>query len=450
MASTEEMVTQLKEIAGVGDQDARQLLEATNWQLEDAIQLHFAGEEALPQQASSPSSSSRAATPALLREPEMPADVGVEAPAEVAQNGWFGALGRAIAGFGQAIMGVASEDFETWFSDRFGDPVPKFSKASFGDTVQETLAKNRLLLAWFHQDDSHAEALCREIFQSDVVLDALEEGYDLWAGDVCRFEPLQISKLLGVVKFPALVILLPRRSGYDTNHFCLEWPLGTFSQPLHRFVPEHVGDPLDTGMVIAAIATAAQDYHEEVQLNQERTRRRSTQIDQDRLLREQQDREYEEALLADQLAAVQRSKEEVGAAETAAPEAEAVAAAEAEKEAKAAAAAAAEKAAEEEAKRQKRGAEILAEPEPVRGNGSATARLSLRLPSGDRLQRTFRAEQVLEEVYEWAHCCRPKAKPLNFELCISFPARSLQDKTKTLKELDLVPSAALVLKEADS
>jgi len=458
MASREEMlVEQLQDICGVGDEEARQLLEATNWKLEDAIQLHFAGDEGLPEQVGSPSASSTART-------ETPTAVAERAEEEVKQEeaprGWFSSIGRAIAELGQAVMGIATEDFEAWFSDRFGDPKPTFSKVTFGDAVQEALVKNRLLLAWFHQDESSAtQQLCREVFQSDVVLDALTDGYDLWVGDVCRFEPLQISKLLGVVKFPALVILLPQRSAFDTRHFCVEWPLGTFCQPLHRFVPEQDGHPLDSGTVIAAVATAAQDYREEVQLHQDSTRQRNIQIDQDRLLREQQDQEYEEALLADQLAAARRNEEAQDLTETAAtPSPEDLAAAEAEeKERVAKVAAAAEeaaKAAQEEEQRQRRGAEILAEPEPARdsptsGGGSATSRLSLRLPSGDRLQRTFRAEQILAEVYEWAHCCRPKPKPLHFELCISYPAQSLQDKSKSLKELGLVPSAALVLKEAD-
>ncbi|CAE7663301.1 Ubxn2b [Symbiodinium sp. CCMP2592] len=114
------------------------------------------------------------------------------------------------------------------------------------------------------------------------------------------------------------------------------------------------------------------------------------------------------------------------------------------------AAAAAEAAeAEEEARRKQRGAEILTNPEPATG-AEPTARIRLQLPSGERLQRNFRADQCLEEVYDWAHCCRPQAKPKRFELCISFPARTLTERSATLQELDLVPSAALVLREAES
>merc|ERR1712032_513826 len=73
----------------------------------------------------------------------------------------------------------------------------------------------------------------------------------------------------------------------------------------------------------------------------------------------------------------------------------------------------------EEENRKTRGAEIAATSEP-QASGNATAKISLRLSSGERLQRTFLSEQRLDEVYEWAHCCRPSANPLHFELCTTF------------------------------
>ncbi|CAJ1402129.1 unnamed protein product [Effrenium voratum] len=279
----------------------------------------------------------------------------------------------------------------------------------------------------------------------------MQESFLLWAGDVGRFEPSQVARLLGLQKFPALVVLQPVTNGFQ-NFLGIEWPLGTFCQPMHRCVPEDAA--LDSDMVVATITMTAMDFREEVQNLEEQQTLRDLQLAEDRRLREQQDREYEEGLLADQLAAI-RSQESSPSAEAEAAkakaEAEAAAKAEAEAAAKAEAAAAAKAAkaeAEEEAKRQSRAEEILAQPEP-QAAANATARIRVQLPSGERLQRTFQADQTLAQVYEWAHCCRPVAQPKRFELCISFPARSLQDRSATLKDLELVPSAALVLKEVE-
>eukprot|EP00930_Biecheleria_cincta_P070550 TRINITY_DN58190_c0_g1_i1.p1 TRINITY_DN58190_c0_g1~~TRINITY_DN58190_c0_g1_i1.p1 ORF type:complete len:387 (+),score=99.41 TRINITY_DN58190_c0_g1_i1:26-1186(+) len=375
------------------------------------------------------------------------------APAAEEARGWFGGVGNVLSRLSQAVLGVASEDFEHWFKERYGHPTPSFCQVSFGEAVHVALSERRLLLAWFHQEeDAATESLCMEVLQNEAVLDSLREGYTLWAGDVCRFEPCQIARLLGIEKFPALVIMLPQRNGFSTPHYCVEWPLGTFSQPLHRFVPEQPGVALDPGLVMAALTTTALDYQEEVRMQQEQVDRRNLQVAEDRLLREQQDREYEEALLADQIAAVASME---NAARIDEPESVSAtvedAMAREEEEKVAAERAAAEKGkVEQEEKRKRRGEEILAQPQPIASDDVTVARISLRLPSGDRLQRVFRADQQLHDVYEWAHCCRSKPEPANFQLCINFPARSLTDRTAMLQELDLVPSAALVLKEADS
>lgn len=81
--------------------------------------------------------------------------------------------------------------------------------------------------------------------------------------------------------------------------------------------------------------------------------------------------------------------------------------------------------------------------------GSATARISLKCPTGERLQRTFLASQTLGEVYEWAHCCRLKPDPWNFDFCTNFPARTLTDTTATLETFGLTPNAALLMKIRD-
>merc|ERR1712190_100269 len=100
---------------------------------------------------------------------------------------------------------------------------------------------------------------------------------------------------------------------------------------------------------------------------------------------------------------------------------------------------------EEEARRKARGQEILSVPEPVAA-GNSTAKLSVRLPDGTRIQRVFPAEKTLDEIHEWVHCCRSSPCPPRFELHTSFPARALTERSRTLAELDLAPSAVLLLK----
>mmetsp|Transcript_7243 Transcript_7243/g.16272 ORF Transcript_7243/g.16272 Transcript_7243/m.16272 type:complete len:493 (+) Transcript_7243:31-1509(+) len=488
-AERAERLAQLQEVTAVGPEIASALLEATGWNVESAVALHFAGgvqDDFFPTAYadSDPSRPAQAAPSpywASARSTESggvvaggsgaPAEDGSESDEEAAEceaveepAGWFGSIGRSFTGLRQRIAGVASEDFSDWFACRFGAPVPAFSTECFGEVIKGARDEGRLVLLWLHQEEGPAtDDLCRNIFQKSLVVRLIRRSYVVWAGDVSRFEPGQIARLLGVETYPALVVCEPLRSGFEPAAYILEWPLGTFAQPLFRLAPTSPGEALDSDQAIAALTAAAEEHRDAVQAHQVQTQRRTSQLAEERRLREEQDREFEESLLMDQLATAAKMDESaqvtdspsgcpsaasidtgVAAAPAATPEATPSAASiEAEAEARELA-----EAEEAEARRQARGAEILAEPEPALA-GSATAKLALRLPSGDRLQRVFLAEQRLEEVYEWAHCCRPKPKPASFELCTNFPARTLVDRSATIVSLGLTPSAALMMKSID-
>jgi len=175
-------------------------------------------------------------------------------------------------------------------------------------------------------------------------------------------------------------------------------------------------------------------------------------MNEEAMLRMDQEDEFAAALAADQeRAVIEESAREsqsaidasVAAANTAATES----------------AFAAKEAAEHQAKRRRRIADDflanIAVPEDVK-----TARLSLRLPTGARIERTFAAEEPLERVRLWAECCEllPEAKeqsfgiPSNFGLAIAFPRKRLgaEDLGRSLLELGLVPNAALLLLDEDA
>mmetsp|Transcript_33048 Transcript_33048/g.71916 ORF Transcript_33048/g.71916 Transcript_33048/m.71916 type:complete len:477 (+) Transcript_33048:44-1474(+) len=466
-AKREELIAQFREISGLEHEASEHLLEAANWSVEDALAIHFAA-GAEGDQGGAASSTAGGSRPSDVTDAETSAAEGevlaasadatatsAEAdPAAAASSGsWFGSLSRAFTGIGQALMGIASEDFDSWFEERYGLPMPTFCKENFGEAVKTALTQKRLLLLWLHQEEGEAtEALCRQVLQNELALNILEESYVVWAGDVGRFEPGQISRQLSATIFPTVIVCQPLAHTYDLQTFCLEWPMGTFAQPLFRLSPGQQGESLCADQVIAALTSAAEDHNQSIQSREAQLQRRNSQAEEARRLREEQDREFEESLLADQIAAVRRIEEagpEAGQPADSAAAAEAAAAREAEAkalaEAEAKAKAEAEAAAAAEEQRQRRAAEITALPEPAPA-GRETAKISVRLPSGESIQRIFRADQPVGEVYEWAHCCRPSPLPLAFDLCTTFPARALTDRSAILSELDLTPSAVLLLK----
>lgn len=463
----EAKVAQLQDITGLSQEAALHLLGAVGFDLEDAVSVHFASLELGNREAAPGFSPTEAAA---VRSPVFPVEDSTSeeevhdeaaAAAEEESPSWFGSVRRSIFSLGQSMLGVASEDFEGWFRERYGSPTPTFCKDSYGDAAKEALISKRFLLVWFFQEENTAtEMLCRSVLQNRLLLRMLRRDLVLWAGDINRFEPGQIARLLGVTNFPGLVVFEPVRNPFDAINaamFCLEWPLGTFCRPLLRLTPDQPGGLIDADQALAQLAAVAEEHNQQLRAVEENAEIRNYQLAEDRRLREEQDREFEESLMADQLAAIRNSEASVNGATTQVLGAGVSSAVDASSHAAAAAQAAAELAAaqaqlaqlaEEEARRVARGVEILAaaEPDPA---SEVVARISLRLPSGDRLQRIFRPQQPLAEVYEWAHCCRLSAAPKSFELCTNFPVRSLTDKSATLQDLGLLPSAALVLKSIE-
>jgi len=84
----------------------------------------------------------------------------------------------------------------------------------------------------------------------------------------------------------------------------------------------------------------------------------------------------------------------------------------------------------------------------------------LKLPTGERVERTFESQDALARVRRWAQSCPllPEAEgrqlqiPASFELATAFPRRKFvaSELNCTLRELGLAPSAALLLIEEET
>lgn len=163
------------------------------------------------------------------------------------------------------------------------------------------------------------------------------------------------------------------------------------------------------------------------------------QHNEDRSLREDQDKEYEEALEMDR----KRSEDAKLEAERQ-QEAARVAEEERRKVEEEEQRAEAERVESEE--RKKRKASALEPPGP-----DAKARVSIRLPAGQRVERKFVNEATLADVYAWADCLpylpentdKGLVVPDRFMLKTTFPARDLTEMDRSIQELQL--NGAMVL-----
>jgi len=160
---------------------------------------------------------------------------------------------------------------------------------------------------------------------------------------------------------------------------------------------------------------------------------RRLQREEEALLRQEQDREYREALEADRAreAARQAEREKEERAQREQEEAERRAQAERE---------------DGLAK-----ALSLVGEEPAAGTPD-TAHIRLTLPNGRRIDRRFHADDTIEVVRAFliVHFHENSVDIANFSLSTSFPKRTYDDPAATLREGDLVPQAVLMVQDLDS
>jgi hypothetical protein len=87
---------------------------------------------------------------------------------------------------------------------------------------------------------------------------------------------------------------------------------------------------------------------------------------------------------------------------------------------------------------------VASVPSAVATSNYTEARLQFRLPAGMPLTHTFNAQDTLQAVYDYVQA---NAGLAGFKIFSSFPRKLLDDKQKTLKELGLVPSSALIVQQ---
>lgn len=168
---------------------------------------------------------------------------------------------------------------------------------------------------------------------------------------------------------------------------------------------------------------------------------RQDQHTEDRQLRVDQDAEYQEALALDRQRAEERQREEAARQEVEREQREL-------QEAQQAIIKRSETEKFDLDERRKRAAQKMVE----QGIGEDyTARIALRLPAGQRLDRRFRPGDTLEVVYAWADCLmhlpenegKGLVVPMKFVLKNSYPAKLLVEKEKTIQELQLAGASIL-------
>lgn len=393
----ENLVESVVDFTGASRERAKKLLEDSNWNVPEAVTRFFLEAEAVPS----------------LTRPPAPVT-----PAPFPTSSMFSTLVMAV----KSCMGWAWHACR-WFlygtSLRTGsgslaghlaalpEGVPR--PLCLEETFQEVAARSRqrdnrkVLVVYLHSSLAESfEFATKNILCQESIVSVINEQFQFWAGDIECSGPSQLLRALPVRATPMLIAIV------------------SMNATELKVVGACAGSGFSTEGIMGVLAKAheAQDgliaQDEQFRIN--------------RSLREDQDREYQDALERDRMMSEKRAEQDRALAEKAA-------ALEAEQQSK-------HRRKEEAAER------IKNLPEPT-----TPTTIVVRLPDGVRIERKFDSSDTVEVLYDWvlscgvlhAHACEV-AKTIHaerFTLSTSFPSRRLDNMQATLEAVELVPNAVL-------
>lgn len=258
------------------------------------------------------------------------------------------------------------------FSEEYGENTLPFAETGFNlalDNAKRDLKFILVVLLSPSHDENHTwvrDTLLSSQFKT--FLDSHKDEIILWGGNVRDSEAYQVSSSLQCTKFPfAALVCQTTESGSSNMTVIMRAAGGTTASEL-----------------VAKLGTAMTSH--QAQLGAARAQRMEQQAS--RNLRQEQDSAYERSLAQDRERARQR-REQQEAAERAEREARELAQAEERKQQNIT------------QWKQWRAQSLPSEPE---ADVKDAIRISIRMPSGDRVIRKFRADADLEELYAFVEC----------------------------------------------
>eukprot|EP00931_Biecheleriopsis_adriatica_P053230 TRINITY_DN3112_c0_g2_i1.p1 TRINITY_DN3112_c0_g2~~TRINITY_DN3112_c0_g2_i1.p1 ORF type:complete len:471 (+),score=103.74 TRINITY_DN3112_c0_g2_i1:106-1518(+) len=443
------------------EQSSIQVLRSCNWNVEQALQLHWATDNDAPPSTASTTGGS-GLTAGAMAAPLLgfgassgssgsanPAH-GATDPASTSHHeqgglayGFVSWITSGIKSIGAVVFNIlrtfifgagvgpltggntSGAAFTRALTSSYGSQLvlPKFHEGSFSQAVSAARRDLKLLVVYLHSEHArYSQSFCTEVLGNELIRAVLDENFIVWGGDVARREAHQVSQMIRVQQFPSFCVLLPA----SVEEIRVIGALHGEIQP----------------DAVTALLTA---NLEEMETHRSEIVAKQVQHVEDRHLREQQDREYQEALemdrrLEEQRREQEREEQEVRrqAEEQLRLEQEAIAKQEAQVQAL-------------QEKRQRSAASLLAP------TSEAKARIALRLPTGQRVDRKFLTTDTLADVYAWADCVAYLPEnagkgieiPQRFVLKTSFPVQELTEMDRTVDELKLSGSNILLAEIED-
>ncbi|KAJ1339678.1 hypothetical protein BSLG_005711 [Batrachochytrium salamandrivorans] len=298
----------------------------------------------------------------------------------------------------------ASVRFKEDFESQYGSKHPPF-------LLELTPSEIRYALVILQSDEhDDTDKFSRETISSDTFISFVsEKNLLVWGGNIHDAEAFKVSAVLNATSYPFMALITLQGSRMAVAHrFEGLMSTGRIISKLRRLIDRF--DPLLAGARADRASHAAA-----------------------RSIRQQQDDAYQASLLADQEKA-RKAKEEEEQAKKALLEQEQQRIAGLTKL---------------ERRKQLKielAANMPVEPDVGEPN---TTRLSIRLPSGERVIRRFKADDTIQILWNFieTHDLKPLDLETEFSIVCPFPRRVYRNMDMTMEQAGLVPSASVVVEE---
>lgn len=283
-------------------------------------------------------------------------------------------------------------------------------------TVTEAQRRSQICLIYLHSPlHRDAEHFLNRTLRANAVesfLASAQTRLACYANSIHTADGAHAAQTLSVSSYPFVAVLgLKRDSGNGG---------ATRAEVVLRM--EGIGQ-MESEEFLSRVRAAVESQEEVLREVERRRRIREEEI----RLREEQDREFQQTLLADQRREAERQREE-HARETAVLNAQ-------------------------RAKQSKLdAARALLKPEPSTNGAEKTARLRLTLPTGKKIDRRFLAEDKIEHVRAFLtiNFEENDVGIENFSLSSSYPKKVFEDGSISLEEAGLCPMAVLMVQDLDA
>ncbi|KAJ3214026.1 hypothetical protein HDU67_002170 [Dinochytrium kinnereticum] len=308
---------------------------------------------------------------------------------------------------------AAASKFLLDFEQAYGSTHPNFFQGTYSQALDVAKRELRYLLVYLQSSDhDDTPSFNRNTLTSERLINFIHESNILlWAGDIKEAETFLVSNVLLATRYPFLALIAPQGS--------------------RMVVIDRLEGPSSPEELIAAVSHHVNRFD----TNLHAIRADRERQDQARSIREQQDQAYQASLRADQ----EKERKAQEERERIRKEKEEVELQQRERENKI-----------DAKKRRKEELRMNLAPEPPL-TVKEVAKISLRLPSGERVIRRFLADEKLEILYNFIESL--DLSPLSIEADIvavnTYPRKVLLDLSQTLREAGLYPNASLIVEEKD-